>query len=118
MSKELKITKSAIQRLRDEMVSCPEAQEAIEKAFPEAFEDRGWENVTLLSVKLEVRGSDCTDAGAIGIQTDGEDFYMPYNVEFKDVWMGNRKSGNPVTKKYQYKLVNGRIYRKSLRRYS
>ena len=57
MSKELKIIKSAIQRLRDEMVGCPEAQKAIQKAFPEAFEKKEeWEDITSeVKVYLENR---------------------------------------------------------------
>ena len=45
MSKELKITKERIKKLVAGLSSCPEAREAVEDAFPEAFE-REWEDVT------------------------------------------------------------------------
>jgi len=47
MSEELEITKEKIRRLEEGLADCGEAQNAVRKAFPEAFEEIGeWIDIT------------------------------------------------------------------------
>lgn len=104
----MEITKEQIKKLHKGLESCPEAQDAIGNAFPEVFEGE-WKEMPVDTMTLEKRRRASEE---IGVLTPLESFYMPYNVEFTDAWKGDRENGNPMTKLFIYKLVNGKIYRR------
>lgn len=103
-------------QVREAGKDCPDAKAILEKLFPEAFEEEeGWNPISLGEMELQEREGKST--GEVGVMFRGsEDYFMPYNVVFEDVWGGDRKNGNPLVKdalkKHEYKLMNGRIYRK------